>query len=100
MLPSSGSVAVPWKTMLAPAEKLEPVEGLTIVTDGGTSCGGGSSSPTAAGAPETPSPSPPPSVPFRGGVPRAPPHPLPLAPDTPAGGVGGDGASQTVFFFS
>src|SRR5262245_17833585 len=55
MLPSSGSVAVPWNAMLAPAEKLEPVEGLTIDTNGGTSCGGGGSSPTAAGAQITPS---------------------------------------------
>src|SRR5215467_864942 len=55
MFPSSGSVAVPWNTMLAPAEKLAPVAGLTIETNGGTSCGGGASSPTAAGAQITPS---------------------------------------------
>src|SRR5262249_40959201 len=55
MLPSSVSVAVPWNAMLAPAEKLAPVAGLTIETNGGTSCCGGGSSPTAAGAQITPS---------------------------------------------
>src|SRR5215475_9642515 len=50
MFPSSGSVAVPWNAMLAPAEKLAPVAGLTIETNGATSCAGGAPSPTASGA--------------------------------------------------
>src|SRR5262249_8782317 len=50
MLPSSESAAVPWKTMLAPAEKLEPVVGLRMETTGGTSVGGGGTTPSAAGA--------------------------------------------------
>src|SRR5262245_5175722 len=55
ILPSSGSFAVPWKLMLAPAVKLEFAAGLTMVTVGGLSCGGGGASPKAAGAQMTPS---------------------------------------------
>src|SRR5262245_50564338 len=58
MLPSSVSVAVPWKVMLAPAEKFEPVGGLKIETTGGVSGGGGGTSPSAAGAQMIPSRSP------------------------------------------
>ncbi len=52
---SSGSVALPWKSIGADGSKLEPFTGMVMETAGGASGDGGVRSPKAPGAQTTPS---------------------------------------------